>query len=433
MLPEEIVLLEGVADRLGLWFQQRRTQTKLLDSEQRFRNAILNAPNPIMIHAEGGEIIELNDAWLKGTGYSREELKDVPHWIGLAHPGQIDEIEKRVKGSYKKTFSGQEGVFPVVTKSGEKLNWSFSSAPLGSLSDGRLMVITIAIDITDKVKAEKESREYNNRLMALSDIDQMIVSTLDLNQVLALITSHLGKIINYDSMAIQSIDGDEIQIIACQGFNQPEGILNLRFPSEPGYPNYEVITERKTLSLTNVSEGYPKFSQPGKPFLPADIKAWLGVPLIAQHEVIGMLTIDRISEEPFTEQDIEIAGQYANRAAIAITNARLFAQTKDHLRRLQILRKIDATITSSRDLSDALQITLEQVNEGLHADVASVFLFDEDVQMLTYQQSYGYLTEGHPEMKVSLGQGYMGTVAATMAPLFIPEVEWVGRWSPLSL
>jgi HD-GYP domain-containing protein (c-di-GMP phosphodiesterase class II) len=263
----------------------------------------------------------------------------------------------------------------------------------------------------------------------------MIVSTLDMDQVLDLITRLLGNIIQYDSMAILMIDGDELQIIACQGFNHPEDILNLHFPSEPGYPNYEVIEDKNPLAVTNVSEQFSKFHQPGQPYLDDDIKAWLGVPLIHQHEVIGMFTIDRLSEEPFTEQDIEVAMQYANRAAIAITNAKLFAQTKDHLRRLEILRKIDATITSSKDLSDALQTTLRQVKEGLSADVASVFLFNEDEQVLSYQQSYGYRTEGHPDTKVQLGQGYVGTVADTRQPLFVPEVEWTedGYQYPYSL
>lgn len=423
VLPEEMNLLEGVADRLGLWFQHRQTQMKLLESERRFRNAIMNAPNPIMIHAEGGEIIEMNDAWLKGTGYSRAELADVPRWIHLAHPGQVEEIEARINQTYEKTFSGHEGIYPLISKSGEELYWYFSSAPLGTLPDGRVIVITIAIDITNRIKAEEEKRQYYTRITALREIDQMIVSTLDLDQVLDLITSHLGKIIDYDSMSILSIDGDYLQIIACKGFAQPEKILQLRFPSEPGYPNYEVIDKRMPLALINVSNQFSKFHQPGPPYLPGDIKAWLGIPLINQNEVIGMFTIDRCTETPFTEQDIDVALQYANRAAIAIANARLFAQTREHLRQLEILRTIDGTITSSNNLSDVLRTTLEQVNIGLKVDVAAVFLYDEEEQVLTYQQSFGYRTKGVPEARVPMGQGYVGTVAATMRPLFVPEVD----------
>jgi HD-GYP domain-containing protein (c-di-GMP phosphodiesterase class II) len=70
-----------------------------------------------------------------------------------------------------------------------------------------------------------------------------------------------------------------------------------------------------------------------------------------------------------------------------------------------------------------LHTTLEQVSLGLDADVVTVFLYDEKEQMLAYQQSFGYRTKGNPTVRVPLGQGYVGTVAANMAPLFIPEVD----------
>jgi hypothetical protein len=62
-------------------------------------------------------------------------------------------------------------------------------------------------------------------------------------------------------------------------------------------------------------------------------------------------------------------------------------------------------------------------------------LFNEEDQMLTYEQSYGYRTEGNPEARVPIGQGYVGTVAATMQPLFIPEVDLTddGNHYPFSM
>ncbi len=423
ILPEELNLLEGVAERLGLWYHQQETQNQLRESERRFRNAIVNAPNPIMIHTEKGDVLEVNEAWLNSTGYNRDEITTVPQWIQLAHPDIIDEIKDRVQQSYAKTFTGHQGIFPVTAKSGEKLHWYFSSAPLGNLPDDQSIVITIAIDITNRVRAEDENRQYYNRIMAMGEIDQVIVSTLELDEVLDLITSHLGNLIKFDSMSILSIDGDQLQIIACKGFESPEEVLQLRFPSEPGYPNYEVIKNRTPLAITNVSDIYPTFSQARVSKSKGSIKSWLGIPLFNRHEVIGMFTIDRCDDTPYTEQDIEVAMQYANRAAIAITNARLFEQTNNNLSKLEVLRKIDGTITSSKDVSDALHTVLEQVKIGLNVDIAAVFLYDEKDQLLTYQQSFGYWTEGNPEYKVPVGQGYVGTVAARMEPLFIPEVD----------
>lgn len=435
IIPEEMNLLEGAAERLGLWYQQQKTQGRLRESERRFRNAIRNAPNPIMIHAEDGEIIEVNDAWLNGTGYTRDELHTVSDWVKLAHPQAVNNVEKQPKTNFSDALKGHDGEFPVRTKSGDRLHWYFSSAPLGNLPDGRVIATTVVIDITNRVRAEEEKRQYYDRIIALSEIDQVIVSTLELDEVLNLITSHLAKLIKYDSLSILSIDGDELKVIACEGFENKEDVLKMRFPSKPGYPNYEVIKHQTPIALTNVSKDYPTFQQPRGQSLRGEIKAWLGIPLFNRHEVIGMFTIDRCEEEPYSEQDIEVAMQYANRAAIAITNARLFEQTNNHLRKLEILRKIDGTITSSKNVSDALHTVLEQVKVGLNVDVASVFLADENEQVLTYQQSFGYRTEGNLDHKVPIGQGYVGTVAAQRKSLFIPQVNLVddGHKYPFSL
>ncbi len=435
LLPEELNLLEGIAERLALWYHQSRVQAQFEESERRFRNAIMNAPNPIMIHAVDGEVIELNDAWVEGSGYHRDEINTVENWMKLAHPDRYQEIQRNIRDSFLNEKISVNGEYPVKTKSGDTQYWYFNTAPLGNLPDGRMVVITVAIDITKRIIAEGEKDNYFNRIIALREIDQLMISSLDLDQVLDRITSNLGNVIQFDSMAVMLIDGDLIRMIACQGFNEPEEILKLQFPSEPGFPNFEVIENAEPIALTDVSKDYPRFLQPGKPHLSGEIKAWLGVPLVNQEEVIGMFTIDRLEEKPFTEQDIDIATQYANLAATAITNAQLFKQTKSHLEKLEILRKIDATITTSIDISNALETILTQVRNGLGVDVVSVFLYDDSDRTLNYAQSIGYKTKGHPKIKVNIGQGYIGKVAATMEPLFIPEVEFSddGHKFPFSL
>ena len=190
----------------------------------------MNAPNPIMIHAEDGEIIEVNDGWLKGSGYAREELKTISDWVMMAHPNHADEIKRMVKTNFDDALTGHEGEYPVMSKSGEQRNWHFSSAPLGNLADGRVAVITVAIDITNRVRAEEEKRQYYNRIIALGEIDQMIVSTLELDEVLDLITSHLGNLIKFDSMSILAIDGDCLQVIACKGFTPVGRDYEISFP-----------------------------------------------------------------------------------------------------------------------------------------------------------------------------------------------------------
>lgn len=434
VFPEEMNIFEAIAERLGLWFQQRETRGMLAESERRFRNAIINAPNPIMIYADDGEIITVNDALVKLTGYAREELKTVSDWINKAHPDQAVEISGMVKDNFEIEIRDHKGEFQIRTKSGETLYWFFSSAALGELPDGRVLVNTVAIDITERVKSDREKQAYTQRIVALREIDEVITSSLDLDKVLDLITSQLSNLIAYDSMSIQQIVGDNLSVLACRGFVNEKEVMGLVFPSKPEYPNYKVIVNQKSVAYKDVSKEFPLFYQPIDIRNTGVIKAWLGIPLMVQDEVIGMFAIDRREDDAYTPEDIEIAQQFANRAAIAITNARLFEQMKSHLNKLQILRSVDTAITSSLEVEEVLKTVLTQVVNGLQVDIAVIYLYDETLKTLNYTSNVGFITRGNPDIKIGLGQGYVGKVAEQKSPIFVPEIDYTsdGKTYPYS-
>ena len=53
-------------------------------SEKHFRQSIKNAPIPVIMQAENGEVIEISKTWTELTGYTRDEMKTVNDWLNLA-------------------------------------------------------------------------------------------------------------------------------------------------------------------------------------------------------------------------------------------------------------------------------------------------------------------------------------------------------------
>lgn len=137
--------------------ERRRTKEALIESEEKLRRIIENAPYPILVHAENGEVLQVNRAWCDISGYGPEELTTMGAWIERAygehkHTTQID--NQRL---YAISDRVAEGDHAIRTKDGGTRTWEFSSAPLGVLPDGRKAVVTMAIDVTARQLAE-ESR-----------------------------------------------------------------------------------------------------------------------------------------------------------------------------------------------------------------------------------------------------------------------------------
>ena len=148
---------------------RKQAETELQESEQRFRRAVLNAPLPIMIHDENGEIILISRAWTDLTGYSPEEMTTVSNWLEQVN----HELSQDIQDYLTQVNLNKERVAPtqydITTKAGEKQIWEFSSSLLGIQPDGTRIIISMALDNTDRIKAQqamqnaKETAEYASR------------------------------------------------------------------------------------------------------------------------------------------------------------------------------------------------------------------------------------------------------------------------------
>ncbi|MCF8043189.1 MAG: PAS domain S-box protein [Desulfarculaceae bacterium] len=139
----------------------------LAESEEQFRRAIMSAPQPIMLHAEDGRVIQLNRAWTGLSGYSSEQIKTIDDWVNLAYPGKAAQVKKNIQRLYGLGKSTDEGEFTVRTAGGGRRIWQFSTAPLGRLPDGRHLVLSMAVDLTERKRAEEQTKASEERFRSL--------------------------------------------------------------------------------------------------------------------------------------------------------------------------------------------------------------------------------------------------------------------------
>jgi len=174
----------------------------LTESEERFRRVVAEAPFPMMIHAEDGEVLEINKAWSEATGYAHADIPTMANWLKYAYGENVEDIQKIIKKMYGVNHRVDQGERVIRCKDGSLCTWHFSAAPVGVLSDGRRYVVSMAQDVSERQAAQEkiEFLAYHdaltglpNRLLAKDHLQQAIHAAERANTMVALLFIDLDK------------------------------------------------------------------------------------------------------------------------------------------------------------------------------------------------------------------------------------------------
>ncbi len=142
----------------------KRVENALRASEERFRRAVEEAPFPVVIHAEDGEILVISRIWTEITGYAHAEIPTIADWTERAYGVRRQQVREGIDKLYALKRRMDEGEFTITCKDGSHRIWEFGSTPLGRLPDGRRTVSSMAADITERKRAEEQIRGLNAEL-----------------------------------------------------------------------------------------------------------------------------------------------------------------------------------------------------------------------------------------------------------------------------
>ncbi|HKP54231.1 MAG TPA: GAF domain-containing sensor histidine kinase [Chloroflexia bacterium] len=217
------------------------------------------------------------------------------------------------------------------------------------------------VELLDKQRTLLERRV--REITALVHSGALLTSTLDLDRLLSLILEQLEEVVEYDRASVQMLIEGRLRIIAGRGFMRPDEVLGLSFDPRENVLTRRMLDDGAPIILSDVANEPGFVADPGDP-----TRAWIGVPLVARGEVIGALTLDKKEPNFYDEADGATVLAFANQAAIAIENARLY----DRAREQDILAERNRL---ARELHDSLSQSLFSM--VLNAEAANHF-FDTD-------------------------------------------------------
>jgi len=144
-----------------------------------------------------------------------------------------------------------------------------------------------ALDNARLIKAEQHRRRVAD---TLASIAHNINATLNLNEVLNLILKELALVVDYDSSSILLYDDDKtmLSVQAARGFEDIEDALSFKLPFNENSPNYQAILQQEPTVISDVDQ-VPLWVKTASS---QHVKSWIGAPLIARGEPVGILAVD---------------------------------------------------------------------------------------------------------------------------------------------
>ncbi|HSH05678.1 MAG TPA: tetratricopeptide repeat protein [Anaerolineae bacterium] len=176
----------------------------------------------------------------------------------------------------------------------------------------------------------------------LHEVGRVLTRTLELESILDQFLEQLGLVVAYDRGALLLWREERLEFVAVHGYGEanPLGERLMIDVDDEMDVFVRIYRSKRPLAIDDVA-AYESWKHVGRLARP---QSWLGIPLIHQGEVMGMLSLAREELEPFEEEAQKLAVMFADQAAIAIQNALLYEQIREfnaHLEEMVAQRTAD--------------------------------------------------------------------------------------------
>jgi PAS domain S-box-containing protein len=152
------------------------------------------------------------------------------------------------------------------------------------------------------------------------------------------------------------------------------------------------------------------------------IRSGLWVPVEHENRLLGVLSVLSVHAEAFSPQDERLLMLFANQAAVALENARLFDETRRHADQLALLNRIASALSQTLDLDELLEVIYREIKAALHADAFFIALYDIATDELNYRVRVDEEVRVPPERR-RLTPGLTAHVIHSKKPLLIHDWE----------
>jgi signal transduction histidine kinase len=274
---------------------------------------------------------------------------------------------------------------------------------------------------------ERGLRGNADRLERLQAVTDAALAHLEVEELLRVLLPRIRDILSADTCAVLLLDEDTNELVARAAVGIEEEVeAGVRIPVGGGFAG-RVAAGKTPVVLGDIDEAEvlnPILREKG-------IKSMVGVPLLVAGAVIGVLHVGTLRRREFDADDVDLLQLAADRAAVAIEHARLFEAERRARRRIEHVQVVTDAALGHLELEALLEVLLPRIRDILVADTCAVLLRDRDTDELVARAALGIEEEVAAGVRIPMGGGFAGRVAATKRPVIIDRLETFPVLNPI--
>lgn len=323
LIKEIEILKSRVADLEQLKVNNEKIESRLIKSEEKYKELFENSPSMYLTVNSNGNIADVNELGCKELGYSAQQLIGTPV-LNLFHEGDRQTASEKLNLCFDNPGSFYDWEFRQIKKSGETI-WVRETARSFHSAESGLIVLIDCTDITVLKEAETELKKTVHKLKIktkyeelINSISQVIHKSINVKDVL----DNTAEVINN---SIDVVDKVSIYLV-----EDREALIK----AHSGAPNWYVEkvgcipfgTGCTWKTITSGDLNYCSDSDSDNLLGPAGIllgiKSYVSVPIEFDNNIIGVINVASFRKNSFKEEDISLLSLVAGQVSTVMENIR---------------------------------------------------------------------------------------------------------------
>ena len=293
----------------------------------------------------------------------------------------------------------------------------------------------INAEITAEIeRLADELAEVREQLGATSEVLAVIGrSASDLEGVLETVVESARKLCGADAGQVFLVDGDRYRLAYGSGMTAEyrEFIANNPVFLDRGTLVGRVGLDRRATQITDVLAD-PDYGGTDAQRV-AGFRTIMGVPMLLDGDVVGVLSVWRIHVDAFSDRAVEVLTTFAAQAALAVRTVdlvRTLESRTDELGRkvneLEALGTVGQAVSSSLNLTEVLNTIVTQAVLLSGTYGGSIYEFDEDAREFRVQTVCGTspaVLDALRRARIGLDDTFLGKAATLGRPMELPDLR----------